>query len=249
MSPSDVITFMLLGMAVLIVIGVVWVLFRKRKKWATVITCVLLAGYVGYYLTYPTIKVNTHAKRYEQIVDYLENMYPDREFDVSPEHFEEGYSVGRFDVNDVETPLLGVMYSVDRKGNVSQVGFWESDRNPTQRELWKELISHGYYSLDDKPNDVTKVDEWIKGELTAFALTFNGNPAIAVFQYSNASYGLYELKEGKKQGFVSVEVEGHVFIYIDEQYEGEVVTVPLKNGEEYRVNAAEHKGKLIVKEI
>jgi len=249
MNPGDIVTFMLLGLLVLIVIIVIWIIFRKRKKWAFGLTMVLLIGYIGYFLAYPTIKINTHAKGYEQVVEYLETTYPNRKFKVSPEHFEEGFYVRQFDVNDVETPLQGVTLRVDRNGNVTQVGTWESDRNLTQRDLWKDLGFHGYYSLDDQPKNVAKVDEWIKGELTAFALTIDGKPAIAVFHYSKDSIGLYELKEGEKEGFVSVEVEGHVFIYIDEQYKGEILTVPLKNGEEYRVNAADHKGKLIVEKL
>jgi len=249
MRPGDIITFLLLGLIVLTVIGIVWFIFHKRKKWAIGLTSVLLVGYIGYFFSYPTIQVNTHAKRYEQVMDYLATTYPEREFNVTPEHFEEGYTVGQFAVYDEDNPLQGVTLRVDKKGKVTQVSTWFDREYPTQEELWKEVESKGDYTLDSKPKEITKEDEWIDGELTAFALTIDGKPAIAVFNYSNAGYGLYELKEGDKDGFVSVEVEGHVFIYIDEQYEGEIVTVPLKNGEEYRVNTDEHKGRLIVEDL
>ncbi|MFC4408891.1 LPXTG cell wall anchor domain-containing protein [Chungangia koreensis] len=123
MNPNDVIFFMLIGLILLLAIGIAWFIFRNRKKWAMVVSGVLVIGYVGYYLYFPTIKVNTHAQRYEQIVDYLEATYPDQEFKISPVHFEEGYTVGQFDVQEVSSKQ-GVTLRVDRNGNVTQISTW-----------------------------------------------------------------------------------------------------------------------------
>lgn len=123
MNPKDLIFFMLLGTILIAVIGIVWFIFRKRKKWAVILSCALIIGYVGYYLYYPTIKVNTHAKRYEQIVDYLETTYPDQEFKITPKHFEEGYTVGQFNVQEASSKK-GYTLRVDRKGNVTEIGYF-----------------------------------------------------------------------------------------------------------------------------
>ena len=68
MNPSENIYFFLIGVTVLAVIILSWFIFRKRKKWAIALTSVLVIGYAGYYVYYPTLKVNTHAERYEQVM-------------------------------------------------------------------------------------------------------------------------------------------------------------------------------------
>ena len=139
MRPGELIIFLLVGAALLVVILISWIIFRKRKKWAIVLSAVLVVGYVGYYLYFPTLKVNTHAKRYEQVIHYLAENYPNQEFTVTPEHFEEGYWVGRFEVNDLNTPTIGVTLRVDKKGQVTQIGHWSNRGFPSQEELWQEL--------------------------------------------------------------------------------------------------------------
>jgi hypothetical protein len=218
----------------------VWLIFRKRKKWAIALTSVLVIGYIGYYVYYPSLKVNTHAERYEQVIDYLAKNYPNKQFNIFPKHYEEGYRVGEFTVNDVESPTIGVTLHVGEEGQVTQISTWSKNEYPTQQELWREIefIYGETYTLDKEIAKITKQDEWIDGELTAFALTIDNMPAIAIFNYSREGYGLLELQQGEREGFISIE--------IDESYQGEMVTIHLKNGEEYSLNVDKNKGRLIV---
>ncbi len=101
MSPSENIYFALIAIIILVVIMIVWLIFRKRKKWAIVLTCTLVIGYIAYYVNYPSLKVNTHAERYEQVIEYLKKYYPNKQFNIVPKHYEEGYRVGEFTVNEV----------------------------------------------------------------------------------------------------------------------------------------------------
>ncbi|MBM6617176.1 hypothetical protein [Bacillus suaedaesalsae] len=248
MSPGENIYFFLIGVTVLIVIMFIWLIFRNRKKWGIVLTIVLVIGYVGYYVCYPTIKVNTHTKRYEQLIDYLTEKYPDKEFTILPKHYEEGHRVGQFDVNDIETPTIGVTFRIDEERQVTQIGTWSNREDPAQQELWREIefIYGDPYSLDKEFAEIIKQDVWIDGELTAFALTIDDMPAIALFNYSSGGYGLLELRKGEHEGFVAIEEEGYVIIYIDERFQGEMVTIHLENGEEYTVNVDQHKDRLYV---
>jgi hypothetical protein len=113
MSPSEYIYFFLIGFTVLAVIMFIWLIFRKQKKWAIALTSVLVISYAGYYIHYPTLKVSMHAERYEQVMDYLAVNYPDKEYTILPKHYEEGYTVGNFQVNDIETPTSGVTFRVN----------------------------------------------------------------------------------------------------------------------------------------
>ena len=124
MSPSENIYFFLIGVTIVAAIMIIWLIFRKRKKVALVFTSVMVIGFVSYYAYYPTLKVNKHAKRYEQVVHYLTEKYPDRIFSISPKKYERGYTVGDFKVNDIETPNIGVTLRVDKEGRVAQTSWW-----------------------------------------------------------------------------------------------------------------------------
>ena len=251
MSPAENIYFILIAIVMLIVTLVVWLIFRKRKKWAISLTTLFVIGYVGFYLYYPTLKVNIHAERYEQVTAYLANNYPNKKFYIEPEHYEEGYNVGEFRVNDVKSPTIGVNLRVGRDGQVMQLSTWSKNEIPTQEDLWKVIPSFhgGTYTLDKKIANITKTDEWIDGELTVFALTIDDLPAIAIFNYSSGGYSLLDLQQGKEAGFISIEIDGYVCTYIDEGYAGEKVTLKLKNGEEYTLDVDGNKGRLIVEPI
>ena len=251
MSPSESIYFFLIALCILIIILIVWWIFRKRKKWAVGLTFLLVIGFIAYFLYYPTLKVNTHGERYEQVVAYLAKDYPNKEFHIEPKFYEEGYSVGEFRVNDVKLPTMGVTLRVGGNGEVTQLSTWSKNEYPTQRELWREIeFFHGdTYSLDKEIAKIMKHDEWFDGELTVFALTIDDMPAIALFNYSSEGYQFLELQQGEQEGFIFIEKDDYVWIYIDERYRGEKVTIYLKNGEEYSLNVNGNKGKLIVEKL
>ncbi|WKA60376.1 hypothetical protein QWY16_09805 [Planococcus shenhongbingii] len=251
MNPAETIFFGLIGIGVMAAIVFIWLILRKRKRWALLLTSILVLGFVGYYLYFPVLKINEHEERYGILVDHLSKHYPENEFDIVPERYEQGYSVGSFEVNKIESPLFGVTLYVDQSGEVSQPSTWTKQEYPAQQDLWKELeFSYGEeYSLEKDLPVITKQDEWIDGELTAFALAIDESPAIAVYEYFPQGYGLLGIEQGKKGGFASIEWEGHVFVHIDENFKGETVVIHLKNGKEFSVNAAEHKKRLFVEKI
>ncbi|MEG0473115.1 MAG: hypothetical protein RR588_12350 [Solibacillus sp.] len=227
MNPAENIYFFLLGFGVLFAIVI---------------------GFAVYYMYFPTIKKNTHAERFQQIQVYLEETYPEKQFAITPQQYEPGYTVGDFEINDLNTPLIGVTLRVHKDGDVSQIATWSKEDYPTQQELWRVIEFHygEMYSLDKEMGKFIHKDHWIEGELTAFALTINDVPSIALFNYSNGGYSLLELKEGERGKFVSVELDGYLFIYIDENYQGELVTIETTAGKQFTLNAPEQKGRLIV---
>lgn len=226
MRPGDLISFILLGIGLLIVILFIFFILRKRKKLAIALTMPLLIGYVSYYMLFPTIQENTHAKRYQQLEAYLSTTYPERHFVITPQHFEQGVNVGDFEVHHLDTPEIGVTLRVKKDGSVSQVSTWTNSDYPTQQELWRVLQTNllGDYALDKEIPEIKKIDTWIDGELTVFALTVDDQPAIAIFTYSNAGYSLIDVIEGTREQPVTAEYEHYVFTY----------------------NALEQKGRLII---
>ena len=205
MRPGELISFMGLGIVVFIVILFICFILRKRKKLAIALTIPLIIGYVSYFIFFPTIQENTHAKRYQQIEAYLSTTYPEKHFVISPQHFEQGVNVGDFQVHHLDTPEIGVTLRVKKDGSVSQVSTWTNSDYPTQQELWRNLQTNflGDYALDKEIPEVKKIDTWIDGELTVFALTVDGKPSIAIFTYSNAGYSLIEVTEGERGEIVT----------------------------------------------
>lgn len=250
MNPGEAIIYMLCGFLLLIIISISWFVFRKRKKWAVAVTVLLVIGYVGYYFFLPTLKATIHAVKYEQIIEYLDEKYPGRQFTVRPEHYEDGVYVGHFDVSDKDTPEMGVTLFVNDNGDVTQTSYWNAADYPAQQDLWQTLTLgyHNDYSLDSEKVVITKEDEWIEGELTVFALTINGRPAIAVYEYSPAGYGMLDLQESEAKTYVAAEAEGRTFVYISDQYEEEAVELTLADGSIIEVDATDNKGKLFITE-
>jgi len=224
--PGELISFMGLGIVVFIVILFIFFILCKRKKLAIALTIPLIISYVSYFIFFPTIQENTHAKRHQQLEDYLSATYPDKHFTISPQHFEQGVNVGDFKVHHLDTPEIGVTLRVKKDGSVSQVSTWTNSDYLTQQELWRVLQTNllGDYALDKEIPEIKKIDTWIDGELTVFALTVDDQPAIAIFTYSNAGYSLIDVIEGTREQPVTAEYEHYVFTY----------------------NALEQKGRLIV---
>ena len=250
MRPGELISFMLFGIGILIVILFIFFILRKRKKLAIGLTIPLVIGYVGYYILFPTLQENTHAKRYQQLEDYLSTTYPEKHFVISPQQFEPGVYVGEFQVHQLDTPEIGVTLRVQKDGSVSQLSTWTNSNYPTQQDLWRELQSNflGNYSLDKEIPEMKKIDTWIDGELTVFALTIDDNPSIAIFTYSNTGYKLIGVTEGKQGEVTTAEYENYLFIYIDDYYAEAIATIHSKSGETYSIDTLEQKGRLIINE-
>ena len=247
MRPVDLVTLLSIGSAVLFVCVILWFVLKRRRKWAIFLSGILLIAYSGYVFYYPTLQKNTHKERYGQLTEYLSENYPKREFNITPEEYGEEYVVGSFTVHDVDSPTMGVEMAVNRAGDVTETAYWHMLDSLTQQEVWKELeFSYGgAYTLDKEIPEITKLDEWMDGRLTAFALSINDKPAIALFDYSTGGYSQLDLQEGEKAGYVSAEYGGYVFIYMDEQFTADTLTVHSADGSEYTVNAGQ-KGRLIV---
>lgn len=251
MNAGDNIYFFLIAIGVLTVISIVGFMLRKRKKAAIMVSLVLVACYIGYYAYFPTLQEQRHAERYQQLEAYLETTYPDKQLSISPKHYAAGERVGEFQVYDTKTPKMGVVLRVDQGGQVAQVATWTNGDVPMQQDVWQELVfSYGdVYSLDKEMPDITKEDMWFDGELSVFALMINGIPSIAIYHYSNEGYGLVELKEGNSGEFVTAEVDGRLFIYIDQHYPKEMITIHLASGASRTLQIPEQKGQLIVEDI
>ena len=248
MRPGELISFMGLGIGVFIVILFIFFILRKRKKLAIALTMLLIIGYVSYFIFFPTIQENTHAKRYQQLEAYLSTTYPEKHFVITPQHFEQGVNVGDFEVHHLDTPEIGVTLRIKKDGSVSQVSTWTNSNYPTQQELWRvpEINFLGDYALDKEIPEIKKIDTWIDGELTVFALTVDGNPSIAIFTYSNAGYSLIEVTEGARGEIVTAEFENYVFTYMDEHYAEDSAAIHSKSGDTYSINVLGQKGQLIV---
>nr|WP_156129524.1 hypothetical protein [Jeotgalibacillus malaysiensis] len=224
---------------------VTWVVFKKKKRMAISISVLLAAGLAASYFYYPVYKANEHAKRHEVMMNYLRENYPGETFNVSREVYEPGVIVGSFDIAYADTPEIGVTMQVERDGQVFQRSTWTDDSTPEQEELWQDLLFfYGEeYTLDKQLPELKKVDQYIDGKLTVFALDINDQPAIAVYEYDQNSYGLLALEEGQKDEFVQIESGGQLFIYADEDIEENKIDLLNSNDP---LNISDQKGKLII---
>ncbi|AOV08132.1 hypothetical protein [Sporosarcina ureilytica] len=74
-------------------ITILWFIFRRKRRVGIALTSILVLGFIGYVLYFPTLKTDKHSEAYEIVSDYLDKNYPNRVFTVVPEHYEAGYTV------------------------------------------------------------------------------------------------------------------------------------------------------------
>lgn len=249
MKGSEIIYFLILATACLVVLLFLWFIFKKRKRLLVVFTFLLVLFYTSFYFLYPTIKVNIHAKRYEQLTEYLTKKYPNRTFTVVPKDYEEGYTVGEFHVNDVNTPRIGVTLRVNNRSDILQTSSWLKERGHyEQTKLYQDVMYHSFtdYTLDDTLPVVEKIDEWIKDELIVLALKIDHALGIAIFENKDGIISLLELQKVEKEDYVYVTFADYLFIYVDEHHDQDSLTITIKGHEEYKLNLDEIKNQLIV---
>lgn len=248
MKPVENIYFILAALVLIFVIVLVFLAFRKRRGPALIIASILVLAYVSFYIYYPYFKKNIHADRYEKLTEYLAVEYPDREFMIVPEKYEEGIFVGHFMVNEESSPELGVELKVDRKGRVHQTSSWSNYDNLSQEEVYRSLVGNYFlnYSLEDEIPEVKKIDQFIDGSLTAFAVTINENPFLAIFNYTEDAYSLEAFKEGEAGNYTSLEHENYIFVYAEESFPEDQVSISLEGGDQLELDLVGKKGSLLI---
>lgn len=245
MSPAENIFFLVLAFGAFIFLCIAGFLLRNHKKWALLVIAVVAVSYISWYIYYPTYREGTHAARYEQLLSYLEETYPNEQFIIEPEVYEPGYQVGEFSVRRADTERAGVTMRVGKGGNVAQTSYWTNDGYPTQETLWQTIATTAPYSLDHQLPHVEKKDSWVDGEWTVFAVTIDGQPALAFYQYEQGGYSSYPIVMAARGEIAQTEWQDRFFVYMDEAYAEEMVTLDWR-GERVELNAAEHRGKLVV---
>lgn len=122
MKPEDFIFLIGVAIMALIVALLNTYIFRKRKKIARIISGLMVLGYISFFALYPTIRSDIHAQRYDQLVEHLQQTYPNEEFEVHSRNYDEVIQLGDFDVNNKSTPNKGVTYRVEKNGDILPLG-------------------------------------------------------------------------------------------------------------------------------
>lgn len=250
-EPIENLYFLLSALLIIILSTTAWFIFNKRKKWALGLIILFFIAYISFYFYFPTLKVKQHEKRYEVLVNYLADNYPDQQFHIEPKHYESGYQVGTFTIYDFKTPNIGVTLRVDCNDHVEQISSWTNDDYPSQQSLWQEVefLYFKDYALEQEVATVINHDMFIDDELTVFALTINEKPAIAIFLYSQLSYELIELKLAENESFVSTQYDDYLFVFVNDRFQDEEITVPVLNGEAHTIFIDKRHNTLIVEPL
>lgn len=231
MMPADLIGFMFLGVCMLIVIGIMALVFRKRKKVTLIISSLLIISYSIYFFAFPSIQANKHEKSYAVLTEYLAQQYPDQQFTIVPEHYEVGVAPGDFDVHDVRTSNRGVSLRVN--GNeVVQIATWTKpvDR---QEDLWQELLLYykETYQLDQPMDYIKELAYYNEGSFTVFGLKVDGNAAIAVYDYFDGGYRLEAIEEFAHEEVVHLVHNDQLLVLVTDKNAAATVTIALEDGE------------------
>lgn len=81
----------------------------------------IVSSYIVFVAIYPTILSNLHAKRYDELEEYLQNTYPNEEFIIYSRNYDDAIQLGDYDVSNKSTPKIGVTYRVTKDGEIFQL--------------------------------------------------------------------------------------------------------------------------------
>ena len=126
LKPADLLFLIGMAIIILIVVTIALIIFRKRKKSARIIVGVIVGGYVIFFAMYPSIRSYMHAQRYDELEEYLQNIYPTEEFNIESRDYNNVIQFGDFEVSNKNTPNKGVTYRVKKGGEIIQLdGSWQ----------------------------------------------------------------------------------------------------------------------------
>lgn len=118
MSPVELIQMIFFGSILVIVLAIVWFIFRKKKKIALTVTIFSVVVFILFFALRPYYIQQQHAERYEILVDYLHKQYSKYEFDISPKILEEGDTPYEYRVVANNYKYRNEYYRVDQNGVV-----------------------------------------------------------------------------------------------------------------------------------
>lgn len=249
MNAGELLTYLSIGLLVLVLMLIIGILLRRRKKAVLIIISLIAIVYIGLYFYDPVYKAKTHQQNYEQMVHYLKMQDPAHLYEVSPKIYEAGVYVGEFTVHRQGNPNFGSLFQVSREGEVFEKGSWYDIPHPTgEEELWEHLIFSFYEGFQKELPQIVKKDQWLEGEEAVFALTVDNKPALASFHYDQASLSQQPTEIAEDKDFVVLEKAQKLFVYASETLVEEELSLLLENGETLNVDVAGKKGRLIVLE-
>lgn len=118
MSPVELIQIMFFGSILVIVLALVWFIFWRKKKIALTVTIFSVVAFTLFFALQPYYIQQQHAKRYEIVVDYLHEQYPEYKFDISPKILKEGDTPYEYQVVANDYKYRNEYYRVDQNGLV-----------------------------------------------------------------------------------------------------------------------------------
>ncbi|MED4699469.1 hypothetical protein P9436_10425 [Lysinibacillus capsici] len=121
LKPQDSLFLILIAVIISIPVALLFIVFRKRKKIARIIVSIIVSSYIVFVAIYPTILSNLHAKRYDELEEYLQNTYPNEEFIIYSRNYDDAIQLGDYDVSNKSTPKIGVTYRVTKDGEIFQL--------------------------------------------------------------------------------------------------------------------------------
>jgi hypothetical protein len=121
LKPVDLFFLIGIAMFVLILAIIILTIFRKRKKVARIIISIMVISYFIFFAIYPSIRSSMHAKRYDELEEYLQNTYPTEAFNIESRDYNNAIQFGDFDVSNKDTPNKVVVYRVKKRGEIIQL--------------------------------------------------------------------------------------------------------------------------------
>ncbi|KXH81837.1 hypothetical protein [Sporosarcina sp. HYO08] len=167
MSPIELLVMMIFGSILILILTIMWFIFRKKKKIAFTVTVISVLAFVLFFALRPYYIKHQHAERYVIVADYLHEQYPEYSFEISPKVLKKGDYPYQYRVEANGYKFRNEIFRVDQDGSVRFTSFTTLDLG-NENELDELLVVWSYEQPFEYLERHVELEEIARHEENAF---------------------------------------------------------------------------------
>ncbi|MFC4411585.1 hypothetical protein ACFOZY_14250 [Chungangia koreensis] len=218
MSPVELIEITIWGTILTIFLVVLWIVFRRNKRMVVAVTICSVLLFSLFFALKPVYIKKQHTKRYTILVDYLNERYPDYEFQVTPKELENGYMPYHYQVMANGYQSRTEIFQVDRDGTVRFTSISTKEYG-NQDELNDLILNRVYDQPFEYLDSKEEIEEILRHEEEDFLVRLmRVNGKVILYNYLKMDDGQYFLEQGNRSDNNNKFITMNVSLKHDENY-------------------------------
>ena len=209
MEPAEIIGMIFFGAILIIVLAIIWFIFRNKKEIALTVTIISVLAFILFFSLRPLYVKHEHEKRYIILVDYLQENYPKYEFEITPKKLEAGYQPYEYRVIADGYKYRNEYYRVNKDGIVTFTSYSTSDRgnkDEIDQLLWSSVVNEEPFDYLEKEVEIEEISYYEEDTFIVRLVLIEGNLILANYLIIDGQYFLHQWYLPDENNFIEMEV-------------------------------------------